>query len=220
MALSPGSRKPRTASSAAFSIARIMTGVASTLGSVGSLNRLARGSGRTRRAKLPLAPTGSGRMRSSRSRLHAPGSTGTSTQWLLPSEPRYGPTGVLDLRRSGETMPHELAPFLEVLGASEVDRMVLDRIPFDEHPVPVRLLHRTLQLHPLASAGALEDGRRLLYARLELGLQAGLDVDLRNFQHHGFHSSSKSLHHNAGRRAGSSCAGNREAISPAIPLGM
>jgi hypothetical protein len=44
--------------SAAFSIARIMMGVASTGGSIASLNRLARCSGLTTSVKLPLARGG------------------------------------------------------------------------------------------------------------------------------------------------------------------
>src|SRR5271163_4820979 len=44
--------------SAAFSIARIIIGVASTGGSNASLNRFAKCSGATTRLKLPFAPTG------------------------------------------------------------------------------------------------------------------------------------------------------------------
>jgi hypothetical protein len=48
--------------SAAFSMTMIITGVASTGGSIASLNRFARRSGWTRRVKEPLAPSGICRM--------------------------------------------------------------------------------------------------------------------------------------------------------------
>src|SRR5215472_4278918 len=49
--------------SAAFSMARIIIGVANTGGSIASLNWLARCAGVTRSVKVPLAPSGIGRMR-------------------------------------------------------------------------------------------------------------------------------------------------------------
>src|SRR5215475_12972866 len=49
--------------SAAFSMARIIIGVANTGGSIASLNWLARCAGVTRSVKVPFAPSGIGRMR-------------------------------------------------------------------------------------------------------------------------------------------------------------
>ena len=57
-ALSPASRNGLIALRAAFSMIRIVTGVASTCGNMASLNRLARCSGCTRNADVPLAPNG------------------------------------------------------------------------------------------------------------------------------------------------------------------
>ena len=57
-ALSPASKNGLIALSAAFSIIRIITGVASTCGNMASLNRLARCSACTRNADVPLAPNG------------------------------------------------------------------------------------------------------------------------------------------------------------------
>src|SRR5262249_18361525 len=182
-ALSPGSRNGRMASSVAFSMARIIIGVANTLGSVGSLNRLARCSGCTLSVKLPRVPTGIGRMDRSRRGIH---------QWMMrgfrssASESHDGQPGVLDFGRGRKAMADELAPCLEVLGAAEIDRVVLDRVPLDEQAIALRLLHGTLQLQAGAAAGAPENGYGLLHARLERGLHAGLDLDLRDFQHHDF----------------------------------
>ena len=64
-ALSPASKNGQTALSAAFSMIRIITGVASTCGSMASLNRLARCSGCTCNIDLPLAPNGICRIHSS-----------------------------------------------------------------------------------------------------------------------------------------------------------
>jgi hypothetical protein len=55
-ALSPASKNGLIALSAAFSMIRIIMGVASTCGNMASLNRLARCSGCTRNADVPLAP--------------------------------------------------------------------------------------------------------------------------------------------------------------------
>jgi hypothetical protein len=57
-AVSPGSRKSRTTFKAAFSMARIIIGVAKTGGRMLSLNWLARCYGPTMIEKLPFAPRG------------------------------------------------------------------------------------------------------------------------------------------------------------------
>src|SRR3954463_5351036 len=81
-------------------------------------------------------------------------------------------------------MPDELAPFLEVGRAAEVDGVVLERLPAHEQPVARRLLHRALQLHPLAAPRPLEDRRRLRDPLLERRFHARLDLDLRDLEDH------------------------------------
>src|SRR5712691_16204 len=97
---------------------------------------------------------------------------------------------MLDLGRLRKTVPDQLAPFLEIGGAAEIDRVVLDRLPFDEQAITLRTLDRALQLHALAALGAAKERRGRLHAGLEFGFHAGLDVDLRDLEDHiGFPSS-------------------------------
>src|SRR5215813_2575208 len=101
---------------------------------------------------------------------------------------------MLDLGRRGEAVAHQLAPFAEVGGAAEVDGVILDRLPLHEQAIAARLLGRALELHALAALGALKQRCRLAYSGFELVLHARLDVDLRDFEDHGFppcHSGSR-----------------------------
>jgi hypothetical protein len=41
---------------------------------------------------------------------------------------------VLDIRRRGEAMADQLAPFLEIGRAAEIDRVVLQRLPLQKQP--------------------------------------------------------------------------------------
>src|ERR1700735_3388817 len=91
---------------------------------------------------------------------------------------------VLDFRRRGEAMADQLAPFLKVGGAAEIDGVGLDRLPFDEQAIARRLFDRALQLHAVAALGALEQWRGVFHAGFELGFHAGLDVDLGDFGNH------------------------------------
>src|SRR5262245_2985002 len=101
------------------------------------------------------------------------------------SEAAHRLDDMLDIRRGGEAMPDQLAPFLEVGGFPEILGMVLDRLPMDEKPVALRHLVRALQGHGFTTFGAFEDGRGFLHAAFELGFHAGLYVDLRDFEDHG-----------------------------------
>src|SRR5262245_64554823 len=92
---------------------------------------------------------------------------------------------MVHLRRLREAMADELAPLLEVGRTAEVDRVILERFPFDEQAIAARLLDAALQLHALAAFGAAKDRRRLLHASLKLILHAGNGVDLRNLDNHG-----------------------------------
>src|SRR6187200_586114 len=96
----------------------------------------------------------------------------------------HGLRGVLDLGRRREAMANELAPFLEIRRAAEINGMILHRLPLHEQPVALRLLDRALQFHASAALGALEDRRGGFHAGLELAFHARLDVDLRNFEDH------------------------------------
>src|SRR5262245_31596197 len=82
-------------------------------------------------------------------------------------------------------MADQRAPLLEVGRTAEVDRVILERFPFDEQAIAAGLLDAALQLHALAAFGAAKDRRRLLHAALELILHAGNDVALRNLENHG-----------------------------------
>jgi hypothetical protein len=113
-------------------------------------------------------------------------------------------------------MRHKPAPFLKVGRAAEIDRVVLDRRPFDEQPVAQRFFDRALQFHALAALGALEYRRGVLHAGLEFRFHARFDVDLRNFENHG-----PSLGFAAAMRGGSlarSRARSRRYRLPAPPL--
>src|SRR5215212_4322999 len=81
-------------------------------------------------------------------------------------------------------MPDELAPFLEVGRAAEVDGVVLERLPAHEQPIAGRLLERALQLHPLAAPRPLEDRSGLGDPLLERRFHARLDLDLRDLEDH------------------------------------
>jgi len=63
--------------------------------------------------------------------------------------------------------------------------VVLDGFPGDKQTVAARLLDRAPKLHAVATFGAPEDRRSLFHAAFELLLQAGFDVDLRDFGDHG-----------------------------------
>src|SRR5215475_8561548 len=93
--------------------------------------------------------------------------------------------GVLDLRRRREAMADQLPPLLKVGRAAEIDGVVLERFPANEQPIAARVFDRALQLDTAAALGPLEQRRGLGDAALELGFAAGLDVDLRDFEHHG-----------------------------------
>src|ERR1051326_354221 len=92
---------------------------------------------------------------------------------------------VLDFGRRREAVADQLAPFLKVRRAAEIDGVVLDRLPGDEQPIAGRLLDRALQRHAVAALGAAENRRSVFHAGLEFGLHAGLDVDLGDFGDHG-----------------------------------
>ena len=82
-------------------------------------------------------------------------------------------------------MADQLAPFLEIGRAAEVDGVVLQRLPLQEQPVALRVLVRALQARALAALGALEQRHGAFHAGLEVFFHAGLDVDLGDFGDHG-----------------------------------
>src|SRR3954451_24784804 len=81
-------------------------------------------------------------------------------------------------------MADKAAPFLEVGRFTEIDGMVLQRPPAHEQAIAARLLVRALQFHALAALRAPKDGDGLPDSRLEVGLQAGPDLELRDLQDH------------------------------------
>src|SRR5690242_16189947 len=91
---------------------------------------------------------------------------------------------MLDFGWAREAMADELAPFLKIRRAAEIDIVVVNRVPFDEQPVAARLLDRALQLHAFAALGALEERCGLFHTGLEFGFEAGLYVDLGDFEKH------------------------------------
>ena len=127
---------------------------------------------RTRaRALTPSFPVGP------RSSCHE----GTRGQAVKPSQNLLH---VLDLRRGGEAMGDELAPFLKIGRSAKILVVVLDRLPGDEQAIAARLLDRTLQLHGVASLGALENRRGVFDPGLEFRFHARLDFDLGDFGDH------------------------------------
>src|SRR5829696_2713193 len=96
----------------------------------------------------------------------------------------HGERRVLDLGRALEAMADELAPFLEVGRAAEVDGVVLERVPAHEQPVSGRLLERALQLHTLAALRSLKERSGLRDPLLERRFHARLDLDLRDLEDH------------------------------------
>src|SRR5215218_9258851 len=119
----------------------------------------------------------------------------------LAAEPLDRLDRVLDFRRALEAMRDEAAPFLEIVRAPEGDRVVLHGLPLHEQAVAARLFHGALQLEGPAPFGALEERRRLGDPGLELRLEPGLHVDLRNLGHHPRRSSVGSLDFTAPARA-------------------
>src|SRR5947209_7693448 len=101
-------------------------------------------------------------------------------RWARISEPLDDLRHVVDLRRLREAVADQLAPLGEIGRATEVDRVVLDRVPLHEQPVARRHLDRALQRHAGTALGALEQRRGFLHAGLEFGFRAGLHVDLRD----------------------------------------
>src|SRR5690349_18907451 len=122
-----------------------------------------------------------------RSAVSASAARVPARQRVRMSEPLDDLRDVLDLRRVGEAVADQLAPFREIGRAAEIDRVVLDRVPLHEQPVAHRLFDRALQRHAGAAFGTLEQGRRLLHAGFELGFHAGLHVDLRDLEEHDGH---------------------------------
>src|SRR5271167_5021577 len=100
------------------------------------------------------------------------------------SESPHHLPGVLDLWCRGEAMPDQRPPRLEILRAAKIDRVVFNRLPSNEEAIAVRLLGRALQFHTLAALGTLEDGCRLRHPGFEFRFEAGLHVDLGNFENH------------------------------------
>src|SRR6185312_6043152 len=100
-------------------------------------------------------------------------------------EPLHHLGNVLDVGRRGEALADQLAPFLEVGRLTEVDSVVLERLPLHEQPIALRLFSRARERYAVAAFGAPEDRRRRRDAGFESLLHAGLDVDLRDFGDHG-----------------------------------
>src|SRR5580658_3960988 len=100
------------------------------------------------------------------------------------SEALQHPARVLDHGRPGEAMADQLAPFLEVVRAAEIHGVVLDRLPLHDQPIAARLLDRAVELEAVAALGTLEERRRLGDIGLELGLEAGLHLDLGDLVDH------------------------------------
>src|SRR5579885_244491 len=105
------------------------------------------------------------------------------SRWPL-SESAHHLRHVLDFGRRRKAVPDELAPFLKIRRAAEIDRVILHRLPVDEQPIARRLLDRAPQFHAAAALGALEDRRGLFHAGLEFAFHSGLDVDLGDFGNH------------------------------------
>src|SRR5947209_8541617 len=88
------------------------------------------------------------------------------------SERLHHLTRMFHLRRLRQAMADELAPFLEIAGAAEIDRVVLQRLPSYEQAVAARVFDRAVKLHAAAALGAAKDRRRGLHAGLELFLRS------------------------------------------------
>ena len=106
--------------------------------------------------------------------------------------PEYSPSGgqdglgVLDLGRGGKIGTDQRAPGGEILGAAEIDGVVLQRLPFGHEAIALRLLDRLVQFEAVKALGAAESGLGLGDGRLEILLAARLDVDLCDLGDHRF----------------------------------
>src|SRR3954447_3150938 len=91
---------------------------------------------------------------------------------------------MLHLGRGLEAVADELAPLLKVGRLTEINRVVLQRLPLHEQAVAAWLLDRTPELQTDAALRTLKQRNRLLHPGLERLFQAGCDLELRNLQHH------------------------------------
>src|SRR5262245_61564127 len=98
---------------------------------------------------------------------------------------RHDRVGVLDLWRAGKAMTDERPPGLPVVGAAEVDGVVLERLPLDHQAIALRLLDRAVQRQALEATGTAENVARLADAGFELALNSGRDLDLGDLGDHG-----------------------------------
>src|SRR3954453_4714868 len=77
---------------------------------------------------------------------------------------------VLHGRRLGEVLADEAAPLREQLGLAEADRVVLQRVPFQDQQVRRRALDPARDADGPEALGSRDDLARLLHRGLEVGL--------------------------------------------------
>src|SRR5579872_1386792 len=92
--------------------------------------------------------------------------------------------GVFHFGRRGKILSDQPAPGLEILRASEIDRVVFQRIPFGKQPVTRWLFDRSVKLDAPAAFGAQKQRPRFGDRGLKVLLGAGFDVDLGDFGDH------------------------------------
>src|SRR3954469_2749881 len=93
---------------------------------------------------------------------------------------------MLDLGGCRKILADEAAPFGEILGAAEIDGVVLERLPLHHQTIALRLLDRLVQLETVKTLGAAESCLGLGDGGLKVLLAARLDVDLRDLGNHVF----------------------------------
>lgn len=91
---------------------------------------------------------------------------------------------MVDPWRLLEIRANKAPPLLEIFAIAKAHHMVINAAPADDEGIAVGLFDGPLELHGLATIGALKQRNGLLDASFELLLCSWLNRDLCNFKYH------------------------------------